>query len=56
MSAADRPSRLARQLKARRGRDSTRDPHRPEYDANGFPVPHRNSSFVKRVARLLNAR
>ena len=30
-------------------------PHPREYDANGFPVPQRNASFVERVARLLNA-
>jgi len=29
-------------------------PHPREYDANGFPVPQRNTSFVERVARLLN--
>jgi hypothetical protein len=30
-------------------------PHPREYDANGFPVPQRNASFVERVARLRNA-
>ena len=28
-------------------------PHPREYDANGFPVPQRSTSFVERVARLL---
>ena len=27
-----------------------------EFDARGFPVPQRNSSFVERVARLLTPR
>jgi hypothetical protein len=30
-------------------------PHPREYDANGFPVPQRTTSFVERVARLRNA-
>jgi hypothetical protein len=25
-----------------------------EYDANGFPLPQQGSSYVRRVARLLN--
>ena len=29
-------------------------PHPREFDANGFPVPQRNTSFLERVARLLN--
>lgn len=40
----------------RRGSARRADGPRPrEYDANGFPVPQRNTSFVERVARLLNA-
>lgn len=40
------------------GRGSARRadmPHPREYDANGFPVPQRTTSFGERVARLLNA-
>jgi|SoiMethySBSTD1v2_1073268.scaffolds.fasta_scaffold2654670_2 hypothetical protein len=29
-------------------------PHPREFDANGFPVQQRNTSFAERVARLLN--
>ena len=29
-------------------------PHPQEFDANGFPVPQRNASFLERVATLLN--
>jgi hypothetical protein len=43
-----------RQRQARRGRNRAGGSHPLEYDANGFPVPQRNSSFVRRVARLLN--
>ena len=46
---------LLRQLALRRGRDPAGAPHPLEYDESGFPLPQRNSSFVKRVARLLNA-
>ena len=31
-------------------------PHPREFDANGFPMPQRNASFLERVARLLNPR
>ena len=43
------------QWEIRRGSAERADgPHPREYDANGFPVPQRNTSFVERVARLLN--
>jgi hypothetical protein len=38
----------------RSGRDPAEFPRPLEFDANGFPVPQRNSSFVKRVERLVN--
>jgi hypothetical protein len=38
----------------RSGRDPAEGPRPLEFDANGFPVPQRNSSFVKRVERLVN--
>jgi hypothetical protein len=38
----------------RPGRDPAEFPRPLEFDANGFPVPQRNSSFVKRVERLVN--
>jgi hypothetical protein len=44
------------QSEIRRGSARRADgPHPREYDANGFPVPQHNASFVERVARLLNA-
>lgn len=43
-----------RQRQVRRGRDPIGGPHPLEYDKNGFPIPQRNSGFVRRVARLLN--
>ena len=43
-----------RQREARRGKDSTGAGHPLEYDDNGFPLPQRDSSFLERVARLLN--
>ena len=36
------------------GRDPAEFPRPLEFDANGFPVPQRNSSFVKRVERLVD--
>jgi hypothetical protein len=42
-----------RQWQVRRGRAETVDPPRPlEFDANGFPIAQRRSSFITRVARL----
>jgi hypothetical protein len=39
----------------RRGTERRSDgPHPQEFDANGFPVPQRNASFLERVATLLN--
>lgn len=35
-------------------RDPAELPRPMEFDANGFPVPQRNSSFVKRVERLVD--
>jgi hypothetical protein len=43
------------QWQIRRGGRRADGPRPREYDANGFPVPQRNTSFVERVARLLNA-
>lgn len=43
-----------RQREARRRRNPAGAPHPLRYDANGFPIPQPNSSFVGRVARLLN--
>jgi hypothetical protein len=43
-----------RQRDVRRGRPPTGGAHPLEYDENGFPLPQRNSSFIERVARLLN--
>jgi hypothetical protein len=37
----------------RRGVDG---PRPQEFDANGFPIPQPNTSFVQRVARLLDPR
>lgn len=45
---------LRRQPPAARGRDQAEAPHPLEYDEIGFPLTQRNSSFVDRVARLLN--
>ena len=45
---------LLRQRALRRGRDPAGAPHPLEYDESGFPLAQRNSSFLKRVARLLN--
>lgn len=45
---------LLRQRALRRGRDPAEAPHPLEYDESGFPLTQRNSSFVERVARLLN--
>jgi hypothetical protein len=28
--------------------------HPQEFDENGFPLPQRNTSFLERVARLIN--
>lgn len=43
------------QRRIRKGRAPAAGGPRPtEFDANGFPVPQRNPSFVERVARLLN--
>ena len=60
--SASSATRRARQVyeqyqwEIRRGSARRADaPHPREYDANGFPVPQRNTSFVERVARLLNA-
>lgn len=38
-----------------RGRKEVDLPRPLEFDANGFPVAQRSSSFVTRVARLLGA-
>jgi hypothetical protein len=38
----------------RSGLDPAEGPRPLEFDANGFPVPQRSSSFVKRVERLVN--
>jgi hypothetical protein len=47
-------------LKRREPRSGTRrgggGPRPQEFDANGFPVPQPNTSFVQRVARLLDPR
>ena len=44
-----------RQRRVRSGRAGTADRPRPlEFDESGFPIAQRNSSFVQRVARLLN--
>jgi hypothetical protein len=43
------------QKQAGRGETETAGRARPlEFDRNGFPVAQRNSSFVTRVAQLLN--
>lgn len=53
--AAERYRR--RQLKVTGGSARTTEGVRPkEFDESGFPLPHRNPSFVQRVARLLNPR
>jgi len=40
---------------AKSGKARATDRARPQdYDANGFPLPQRNRSFLDRVARLLN--
>jgi hypothetical protein len=35
-------------------RDAAEAPRPLEYDANGFPLPQRGSTYVRRVARLVN--
>jgi hypothetical protein len=50
-SAAD--GNAQRQQEARGGRHTDGGPRPLEFDEAGFPIPQRNSSFVKRVARLL---
>jgi hypothetical protein len=50
-ASAETYERRLRQV--RRGRAETVDPPRPlEFDANGFPIAQRRSSFVRRIARL----
>ena len=55
---SDRAARY--ELKQRELRSGARravDGPRPqEFDTNGFPVPQPSTSFVQRVARLLDAR
>jgi hypothetical protein len=55
--AVGEPAGAKRQLRMegepRSGREPTEGPRPLEFDANGFPVPQRNSSFVKRVERLV---
>ena len=44
-----------RQRQARSGRIRAADGTRPlQFDESGFPIAERNSSFIRRVARLLN--
>jgi hypothetical protein len=46
-----------RQLEMTSGKARSTEGVRPmEFDERGFPLPQPNSSFVKRVARLLNPR
>ncbi len=45
------------QLEMTSGRARSTEGARPiEFDESGFPLPQHNSSFVQRVARLLNPR
>jgi hypothetical protein len=36
-------------------RRAAEGPHPQEFDTNGFPVPQPSTSFVQRVARLLDS-
>ncbi|MCA1698425.1 MAG: hypothetical protein LC790_05770 [Actinobacteria bacterium] len=52
-AAAERYRRY--QQRIRRGRtDAAERPRPTEFDERGFPLPQRNSSFIERVARLMN--
>jgi hypothetical protein len=54
-AGAERYQRYQRDVRSGNGRTGDRA-RPPEYDANGFPIPQRNPSFLERVARLLNPR
>ena len=42
-----------KQRRAKRGRRAGEGGRAPEFDESGYPVTRGNSSFVRRVARLL---
>lgn len=55
VTARDGADYWQKQRRARSGRAGAADrPHPLEFDESGFPIAQRNSSFVQRVARLLN--
>jgi hypothetical protein len=43
-----------RQREIRSGTSANARPRPREFDANGFPLPQESTSFLDRVARLLN--